>query len=250
MSHHIYLSPHLDDAVLSCGGLITRQTALGERVTVLTIFAGDAPSGHLSLFAQELHDRWESPNSPIAVRRGEDLAACVLLGASPLHLDFPDAIYRTAQHRGALYPNEEAIFATPHPEDEKFLDQLVIRLRQECPTEATVYVPICYGAHVDHQLTRRAAEDLDQSLMYYNDLPYAARAALLPPNLEVPQGEEILISLEEDELETWFEAVAQYRSQISTFWPNVEAMRDEFRFHMDNQKGLRLLHREKNITHS
>jgi LmbE family N-acetylglucosaminyl deacetylase len=244
MSHHIYLSPHLDDAVLSCAGLIARQTALGARVTVLTIFAGDPPSGPLSPFAQVLHDRWESPNSPAAIRRGEDHAACTLLGASALHLDFPDAIYRSGPHGGALYPDVETIFATPHPEDEKLLDLLAIRLRQECPTEAKVYVPLCFGAHVDHQLTRLTAESLKRSLMYYFDLPYAARSALLPPNLESPQGEEILISLEEDELEIWFEAVALYRSQISTFWPNVEAMRDEFRSHINNEMGLRLLHRE------
>jgi LmbE family N-acetylglucosaminyl deacetylase len=244
MSHHIYLSPHLDDAVFSCGGLIARQTSLSERVTVLTIFAGDPPSSPLSPFAQELHDRWESPNSPTAVRRGEDQAACALLGASPLHLDFPDAIYRSGPHGGALYPNEKAIFAPPHPEDEKLLKSLAVRLRQECPTKATVYVPVGYGAHVDHQLTRLAAESLDQSLMYFHDLPYAARAALLPPNLELPQGEEILIVLEEDEQKTWFEAVALYRSQLSTFWSDVESMREEFRFYLDSEMGLRLLYRE------
>ncbi|RMD73788.1 MAG: PIG-L family deacetylase, partial [Chloroflexi bacterium] len=34
---HIVLSPHLDDAALSCGGFIARATALGEPVLVVNI---------------------------------------------------------------------------------------------------------------------------------------------------------------------------------------------------------------------
>ena len=45
--HAIYLAPHLDDAVLSCGGQIFERTARGENVLVVTVMAGDvvhAPS--------------------------------------------------------------------------------------------------------------------------------------------------------------------------------------------------------------
>jgi len=36
----IYLSPHFDDAVLSCGGLIFDQTCGGTAVEIWTVFAG------------------------------------------------------------------------------------------------------------------------------------------------------------------------------------------------------------------
>ena len=52
---HVYLSPHLDDAVLSCGGLIHRQVVAGQRPLVVTIFAGTPPVDvELSDFARFL----------------------------------------------------------------------------------------------------------------------------------------------------------------------------------------------------
>ncbi|MEZ4728018.1 MAG: PIG-L family deacetylase [Caldilineaceae bacterium] len=39
----IYLSPHLDDVALSCGGQIFGATRTGQRVLIVTITAGDPP---------------------------------------------------------------------------------------------------------------------------------------------------------------------------------------------------------------
>ena len=106
MGARFLLSPHLDDAVLSCGGLIARWINRGYDVTVLTIFAGDPPPGPLSPFAQELHSRWDQADGAVASRRAEDRIACGRLGASVAHLAFPDALYRRSAAGDPLYPNE------------------------------------------------------------------------------------------------------------------------------------------------
>ena len=49
----IYLSPHLDDAALSCKGSIKQQTQAGERVEVWTVCAGEPPDGPLSMFSRK-----------------------------------------------------------------------------------------------------------------------------------------------------------------------------------------------------
>jgi len=54
----VFLSPHLDDAVLSCGGFIFELIQKGERVEICTICAGDPPPGELSPLAEMLHQRW------------------------------------------------------------------------------------------------------------------------------------------------------------------------------------------------
>ena len=41
---HVFISPHPDDAALSCGGLIASLRELGQSVTILTIFSGGAVS--------------------------------------------------------------------------------------------------------------------------------------------------------------------------------------------------------------
>ena len=67
----IYLSPHFDDAVLSCGGLIWEQVRRGERVEIWTVCAGAIPPGPLSPFAAELHARWGTGMASVEARRAE-----------------------------------------------------------------------------------------------------------------------------------------------------------------------------------
>src|SRR5437764_2009359 len=94
--HHLFLSPHLDDAVLSCGGTIADLVAGGEDVSALTFFAGQGVPPFAPL-ATELHACWGSPPDVVKLRRAEDVAALARLGASALHEDVPDAIYRRDQ---------------------------------------------------------------------------------------------------------------------------------------------------------
>jgi LmbE family N-acetylglucosaminyl deacetylase len=91
----IYLSPHLDDVVLSVGGLVWEQTLADETVEIWTVFAGDPPPPPYTPFAQELHERWgTSGENAAAVRRAEDAAACQVLAAGVRHAALPDCIYR------------------------------------------------------------------------------------------------------------------------------------------------------------
>ena len=92
MEHYdaLYLSPHLDDAALSCGGQIVQATRCGARVLIVTVMAGDPPVDAENDYIASLHARWELDRDAAAQRRAEDLAACALLGADALPLDVPD----------------------------------------------------------------------------------------------------------------------------------------------------------------
>ncbi|NJM07001.1 HEAT repeat domain-containing protein [Candidatus Gracilibacteria bacterium] len=74
---HIYLSPHLDDAALSCGGAIARHAANRQHVLVITICTA-APDTNVpfSPFAAAMHADWGlSPDRVVAQRLQEDVAA-------------------------------------------------------------------------------------------------------------------------------------------------------------------------------
>jgi len=114
MALHIYLAPHLDDAVFSCGGLMARQAANDEGVTVVTVCAGDTPVGELTAFAVELHRRWGGAGSPIAARRAEDRMACGRLGASAVHLEVPDAVYRRSHVGGSSRSTQMKVPSSAH----------------------------------------------------------------------------------------------------------------------------------------
>lgn len=240
MVAHVYLSPHLDDAVFSCGGLIARQTANDEKVTVVTVCAGDTPVGELTPFAAELHRRWGGSGSPVAARRAEDRMACGRLGASAVHLEVPDAVYRRDAGE-ALYPDESMVFGSLHPADADLVTRMAALLEEKCPAQARLYCPSVLGGHVDHRLTRLAAERLGRPLWYYQDMPYAARGGVAPADLPLPTGIVTAVPLVDEEVQQWIDGIGEYRSQLSTFWPTENALYRELTEMLERSGGLRFL---------
>src|SRR5262249_20208859 len=146
---HIFLSPHLDDAALSCGGVIARHSAMGVRVLVVTVCTASSP-GPFSPFAQALHSRWNlDPARAVSARLYEDDLAMERLGADYYQVGQLDAIYRLPE----AYASEETLFGIPAPDDPLLpaLRQLISALRNRVP-RAMFYAPLGVGNHVDHQL--------------------------------------------------------------------------------------------------
>ena len=243
MTTHVYISPHLDDAVISCGGLIARQAACGETVAVLTVCAGDPPQGPLSDFARTLHMDWQVSESPVQSRRREDLAACKRLGATAVHLEIPDAIYRLSLSSQPLYPSFDDIFGPLHPAEDELVQELARSLNAHISPDDHLYGPLAFGAHVDHRLARLAAELLDRPLLYYRDMPYGFRDSILPADLPLPAGKEHLFVLTTSEINAWQEAALEYRSQISSFWDSDQAVLAELVAYHEASGGLKLIER-------
>jgi LmbE family N-acetylglucosaminyl deacetylase len=237
----VLLSAHLDDAVFSCGGWMAQRASAGDEVRVITVCAGDPPPGPLSPFAEQLHARWGTAVAPASIRRTEDRIATGRLGALPRHLDLADAIYRKAGDGTHLYADERAIFGALHPEEQRLVEHLGSLLSQSCDSSCRIISPLAIGGHVDHRLTRLAAERLDGPLWYYYDLPYASRGGGLPDGLALPPGELTLLPLAAEEIEAWASAAAEYRSQISSFWTDPDQLLKELIEQHDRWGGLRLL---------
>jgi LmbE family N-acetylglucosaminyl deacetylase len=230
---HVYLSPHLDDVALSCGGQVYQQSSAGQTVVVVTLCAGLPATENTSPFAESLHARWQVPPAQaMTTRRAEDLAALAQLGAAGLHLDVPDCIYRVSlASGGARYASEEALWGALHPEEAGLAQRCAetLRARLQHLPGLRWYVPLSLGHHVDHQLARRAAELAFPVWAYYEDYPYADREANLSPHSKVT-GEETLglrpevWPLSAADLRAKCRAVAAYTSQLSTFWESPAAM--------------------------
>lgn len=250
----IYLSPHLDDAALSCGGLIAQQSLAGEYTEIWTICAGDPPPGPFSAFVEELHNRWQADRQATALRRQEDLLACELLSAAARHLPIPDCVYRRAgldywapdlqdpagadlQENAHLYPDREAIFASLHPLEDELVRRLTREFMATLPPNAELVCPLTLGGHVDHQLTRQAAEALDRPLWYYADYPYVLDHGEQVAALEADGWKMVRFPISEPAIESWMQAVAAHKSQISTFWPDLTAMRAAIRAYFDRFGG-------------
>ncbi len=248
----VYLSPHLDDAVLSCGGDIHQQVMAGRRPLVITLFAGRPPANvDLSDFAQSLHARWEDSADLIAARWAEDQAALAALGADYLRLNYPDCIYRGREHTGGpawYYASEEAIFGSVHPAEQRLPAELAATLSEFIPPgdDVTLYAPLTAGNHVDHQLAFATAMILKAQgwqLQFYEDYPYAETDGAVAAALAArgaSHWQSTTVPLDEEDLEAKIQAIACYESQVKVLFGSVEAMPGRVRDQAARVGGERL----------
>lgn len=152
MTDHLFLSPHFDDAIGSCGGTMWRLHVAGHQVRTVTVFGGDE-TAPLSRGAVRFHAA--ARMSGVNQRRTEDEAACRMLRCARTHLDYPEAIYRRGSDGGHLYPKPRSILGSVAAGDAGLADSLANELVARLPVAtATVYCPMAIGGHVDHLVTR------------------------------------------------------------------------------------------------
>jgi LmbE family N-acetylglucosaminyl deacetylase len=248
--YHVYLSPHLDDAVLSCGGLIHRQAMAGEYPLVITLFAGQPPGDvDLSDFAQLQHTRWGIPGRIAAARWTEDQAALARLNADYLRLNYPDCIYRGREHAGEwYYASEEALFGVIHPAEQRLPTELAATLTQFIPREdsVTLYSPLTIGNHVDHQLTFAAAHILEMEgwrVRFYEDYPYVEKEGALSAALATRRAQDwqqVITPLSENDLSAKIQAIVCYKTQLDVLFGSAEAMPERVRRYANWLGGERL----------
>ena len=178
---HIYFSPHLDDAVLSCAGRIARQTGTGRPVLVVTVFAGTRRGGARTPPAF-------APFEDLPARRREDRRALDVIGADHLWLEFADAIQRRRRY-ASLAGITAAIGQREAPLCAAVANE-VANISQRWPA-ARLYFPLGVGNHVDHQIVSAAGFDLvkdglrpERGVAFYEDTPYACIPHLLRQRFE------------------------------------------------------------------
>jgi LmbE family N-acetylglucosaminyl deacetylase len=186
---HLYLSPHFDDVVYSCGGAIALRTQAGEGALVITVFAGQPdPELKLSALARKLQRAMgfeQDTAALLQVRRREDSQACGLVQADYLWLEYLDAIYRGSP---PLYRWARSIGGSVHARDawiEQDLFRRLLSLHERFPA-LQWYAPLGIGRHVDHQVVAAVAARLSRcgaSVTFYEDFPYVLQPRALQRRL-------------------------------------------------------------------
>ena len=168
----LFLSPHLDDVVFSCGGLAAGLIAEGWTAVLVTAFTRSVvPASGFALACQL--DKGLGPEVDyMALRREEDRVAAGIIGFQDVRwLDLLEA-----PHRG--YESAPALFGAIHAGDEMRagLTSVFAALNTEVAPDL-VLAPQGLGNHVDHQhvLAAAMASFPASTLAYYRDTPYAIR---------------------------------------------------------------------------
>jgi len=106
----LIISPHLDDAVFSCGEAL----ACKGNATVATLFAG-LPPASLPLTKWDAAAGFNGSREAMELRREEDRRAMELLQATPVWLDFLDSQYNDPPTEIALAETIAQLIETHNP---------------------------------------------------------------------------------------------------------------------------------------
>lgn len=160
MTVYNVISPHLDDAALSCSLFLAANP--GSHVT--TVFA-DGPASVRPLTPWDREARCFADGADVMrVRREEDERAAALMHATAFHLSFWDRQYRNERYGYQGYADDELALAVARD---------LLRLRAMA---GGWVIPLGLG-HPDHRLSADAglilAEHEPGPVFVYEELPYA-----------------------------------------------------------------------------
>ncbi|TDB52417.1 PIG-L family deacetylase [Photorhabdus khanii] len=172
---HLFLSPHLDDAALSAGGLIHKLVSENQKVVVLTFFT-EYDKNLTSHYSR--YDNMYSFIKFYSKRANEDIAFCNKLSAIPIHGKILDCIYRTDQYGEPMYKSSAMIYSgLMHKSDyasdmaQDLIDKILLNYQPDY-----IYAPLGIGRHVDHIIINNLVHNITGSrkfkILLYEDFPY------------------------------------------------------------------------------
>lgn len=160
MRTFLIISPHLDDAVLSCGASMAKWVADGDRVVVATVFTSCADH---SPQMQALYKK----------RKRQDKEALERLGCGHFHMEFTDAPFRTH-----AYQDFSTILFHHEPAKGELVQAIALAIAsfiKEVLPDFLMF-PLGVGGHVDHNIVYWSSlqvAGLVDNVAYYEELPYA-----------------------------------------------------------------------------
>ena len=234
LSRLIVLSPHLDDAVLSCGALMNHARK-ETSITVVTFFTeGGAPPYTYSARSHLRQTRNRHANSLFLARRAEDQAVLEGTGISYVHVGLSEILFRRRTRPllnrlpwasrlipelSYLYPSYRlnVIRGGILPDDISTIRRILDTIYHLSPTSSTLFLaPLGVGGHKDHIIVRTAAELSRKRVAYYSDFPYNMRYSV---DLSFVQRNSLVQATWSHDLAAKLPLIRAYRTQVNALFP-------------------------------
>lgn len=181
----VFLSPHQDDAALSCAELLSQLSGKTE-LTIINFFTKSSEKSY-TLSAKKFLQAsgYDDANDLYKERKKEDIAALSTFKAKVINFDFEDALFRKKKHSsflGKLLPEFDHIYPTYRWHIVKKIasnDYVVSEIKKKLQVyknkKILVFAPYGVGMHADHRIAREVCEELFEKYVLYSDFPYNVR---------------------------------------------------------------------------
>lgn len=228
MKKILVVSPHLDDAVLSCGDLIDKYVKENNTVDVITVFSGKPQKNNVSSAAKKFHDNCFLGIDAMKYRKKEDIKAHKLLKCHSLYLNFKECLYRSDK-LGFIYPNLDDIYHLEIDREQENIKELSKRLLAIINNYDEIYAPLGLGNHADHLLVNLAInkirKQLKGKLFFYEEVAYVCYYYRNNNDSNWGKGlKSKIITLSNDNYSNKISAILLYRSQLNILWSDMSQM--------------------------
>lgn len=187
-----FISPHLDDAALSSGGLISYLAKRKVPVTVINVFTeADSKPPTKSAKAYLTQSGFREAEKLFSERRKEDTHLFKKIGVNVINLGFVDLLWRKKQKvgiarkaLGSLIPEFLHVYPTYRfhggigrvsREDRNLKTDIKKKLQESVKghKDYAVFCPVGIGKHVDHILVRNICSATFDNIIYWSDFNYS-----------------------------------------------------------------------------
>jgi len=221
----IFLSPHFDDAVLSCGLLLEKLNKSKKNILVVTLFT-KASKKPYNEDAKKFVFKSGFTNAErlFLARKIEDINSLKLFKAKHIHLDFTDTVFRNHNFLLDMKLEKELFNAT---------------LEMKSNPKTLVLAPLGVGGHSDHLLINKLVKKFNWPAVFWEDFPYNTNLLeTLKFYNSNPQYKTGLI-LASSNKNVKFKAIKKYKSQMNVlFKKRVIPSLPEKYFYLRNSRTL------------
>lgn len=224
--NYIFISPHLDDAILSAGALI-HYLSSSKKIKIITVFtkASKKNTDATEQFVRSCH---HTNNGRLFFdRRKEDKKICQYLKVGHLHLGFTDALWRDS------YRSMEEVFSSRinNTKKESDLEKLITRKLKKIVKnieDAIIFAPLSIGNHIDHRMINKICRDNFVNTIYWEDYPYNLKSN---PSEELVKKNSLSYFEFDQDLYVKDKLIRFYKSQIPSLFPDKLIPLKKERYH-------------------
>jgi LmbE family N-acetylglucosaminyl deacetylase len=221
----IFISPHLDDAVLSCGQLIMHLRKLEKKIRIITVFT-KASADTTTPQAREFVELcgYGDASKLFADRKKEDRAVADYIGIKINHWAFLDAAWRKGVDNKPIYPNGESQFSGKiSGKDNMLINEISSKLKLMFSNQKDKYLilaPLSIGGHADHVIIREIIRKMNCPKLFWEDFPYDTNRKFLRTFFHKNKKFSYLCKLCSLSFSKKEKAIRFYKSQIHQLFPS------------------------------
>lgn len=237
----VFISPHLDDAVLSCGQLLEEVHKHHKKSQVITVFTRASESPYIR-FAKNFVSLsgYRDAHTLFLDRKKEDVKAIHMIGSTYMHFNYIDAAWRIKEYDHTIgfarymkyfpsithvYGSPKSIFSgTPSAQDNTVIRHITEKLKKylmgEKYNDILLLSPLGIGGHVDHVIIRTISISLGYPVLFWEDFPYNANLDSRTVFFSKNKNYTYLFSIHSENTSLKYNAIRSYKSQVPVLFPN------------------------------